>query len=195
MIPVPATKQNHPVLTAGWLGTTPLAAVTGMLEGERDATYVVDVYANRTWQEQALNGRACDASERGEGEVYLASTELTTDALGSAEFGIDVPGARTGDLLTATVTKTAGGDTLMQPPPSTSEFSPCFAVEAAPAPQEPGPGPTSVADPASGPGSGSLSGSGSLAATGLSWAPAVGGALLLLLVAARRRISRSAAAR
>ncbi len=200
----PNNEQNFPVLTAGRLGQTGAADGTGRLEGERDGTYVVDVYANRTPhtaprtpQEQAPDGRACDASERGEGEVYVASTEVTTDALGSGEFGLSVPGARTGDLLTATVTKTAGGDTLMQPPPSTSEFSPCFAVEAAPALAQPGPSPTSVSDTATGVGSasgvGSTSGSRTLAARGAPWAPAVVGVMLILVVAARRRIGASAA--
>lgn len=190
----PNNELNHPVLSSVKLsGTT--AAVTGTLEAEPDAEHILDVYANRTPQAQSLGDRPCDASERGEGELRLAQRTVRTDALGSATFSLDVPGVRAGDELTANVTKTAGGDEAMQPPPSTGEFSPCFTVEAAAAGTGVGTTPSTASgtaprDAQRSPAAAPRSSSRALAATGVGpWVPLTGGALVMagMALAVRRR--------
>lgn len=86
------------------------------------------MYVNRTG-DAAAGGRACDPSDLGEGDVFLRSFTLRTDTIGAAPFTIDVSGIAPGETVTATATKTGGGNDPLQPAGSTSEFSPCLDVE------------------------------------------------------------------
>ncbi len=132
----PNNEQNHPILSSlvrnGESGT-----IEGRLDGERTANYVVDVYLNRT-ADAAAGGRACDPSDLGEGEVFLRSFTLRTDTIGAAPFTIDVSGIAPGETVTATATKTGGGNDPLQPAGPTSEFSPASTWSDAlrPAPRE-----------------------------------------------------------
>jgi uncharacterized repeat protein (TIGR01451 family) len=101
----PNNLQNYPVLadvTAG--GTT----VNGSLNSTPSTSFDLHFYANT----------ACDASGHGEGETYLGSDTVTTDAVGDVSFSsaVTVP-VPVGAFVTATATDPAG---------NTSEFSQCF---------------------------------------------------------------------
>lgn len=64
---------------------------------------------------------ACSPSGFGEGELYLGSTSVTTDAAGNAAFDVTVPGpVPSGWFITSTAT--------LEPEGATSEFSVCFAT-------------------------------------------------------------------
>lgn len=125
----PNNEQNHPEITTATDGGK-RAVLAGELRSEPDATYVLDFYANFTEQAESENGDACDPSGRGEGESYLGSVEIQTDGSGVATFSDRVEKLDEGTIVTATATKLAGGDEAMQPPPATSEFSPCAEVAA-----------------------------------------------------------------
>ena len=103
--PVPSTA----ISAAGRL------TVTGTFEGLSNATFTVDLYASDSE----------DATRFGEGQTYLGSSTVTTDADGNASLSavLDVPAAP-GTMITATVTDPAG---------STSEFSRGLTIAAAPA--------------------------------------------------------------
>lgn len=121
----PNDEQNPPLLSAV-SRSGDRASVQGSLVGERGAEYAVDVYVNRTLQAEAAG--ACDASGHGEAERYLTTVTVRTDGLGRVEFAFDVLGVRSRDELTATATKTRGGDELAQQVGSTGELSPCLRV-------------------------------------------------------------------
>jgi hypothetical protein len=71
----------------------------------------------------------CDGPTNGEGRVFLRDVAVTTNASGTAAFSIAVtPAVPAGQVVTATATRTATGDT--------SEFSACRAATLA----APGPG-------------------------------------------------------
>lgn len=104
----PNGLQNFPVLASadvGWSHTR----ITGQLRSSPTESYFVDFYANAT----------CDSSGFGEGETYLGSVEVTTNAAGDAAidvcFSTFVPD---GHYVTATATG----------PEGTSEFSNCVEV-------------------------------------------------------------------
>jgi hypothetical protein len=91
--------------------------VGGLLNSTPNTTFLLDFYANTE----------ADPSGYGEGERWLGSATVTTDAAGNASFNVLVPGATgTGEFLTATATDAAG---------NTSEFSGAIAV--APPPNRP----------------------------------------------------------
>ena len=125
--------QNHPEITSA--GTT---TVDWALDGRPFTHYRIELYGN---------GASCDVSESGEGETFLGSAYVWTDALGDVEDSTALTtAAAVGDLITATATV----DVTLQPapgrPPSpgpqpiplpipfvlgpaaTSEFSPCVPV-------------------------------------------------------------------
>jgi len=112
-------------------GTT----IAGSLEGEPEETYLVDLFGNA----------ACDKFQTGfeeftlagEGEEFLGSAEVNTNALGLGAFEAELPVVPTATALTATGTRVAGN--------STSEFSGCK-----PAPQ-PKPKPTPPPEPGGNP--------------------------------------------
>jgi hypothetical protein len=104
----PNGLQNFPTLVSadvGWNHTR----ITGQLQSSPTESYWVDFYA----------GATCDSSGFGEGETYLGSIAVTTDAVGYAPidvcFSTLVPD---GHYVTAAATG----------PEGTSEFSNCVEV-------------------------------------------------------------------
>jgi Right handed beta helix region len=101
--------QNFPVLTsaAGGADTT----VSGTLDSEASKIYRLEFFSNPS----------CDSSGNGEGEVFLGSTDVTTDGGGDATFtSVVLPGGSSaGEAVTATATDPDG---------NTSEFSACTTV-------------------------------------------------------------------
>ena len=96
--------QNYPVLTGAFTGSIRLV---GSLDSTPSTSFDLDFYANS----------ACDASGFGEGETYLGSTNVTTDANGDVSFDVTLPNnVAIGDYVTATATDPSG---------NTSEFSQC----------------------------------------------------------------------
>jgi CSLREA domain-containing protein len=109
----PNGLQNFPVLTAAVSG--PTTRVTGTLNSLPNTTYTVSFYANP----------AADPSGYGQGQFYLGSVLVHTDASGNASFTLILPAATTaGEVLSATATDPNG---------DTSEFSQDLALQA-PAP-------------------------------------------------------------
>ena len=103
--------QNFPVLTsaASFNGST---NVQGTLNSAAGATFTVEFFSNTT----------CDASGNGEGQTFLGSTQVTTDASGNAVVNATLASTTTiGQVVTATATDAAG---------NTSEFSACTTVTA-----------------------------------------------------------------
>ena len=101
--------QNFPVLasvTTGAGGTS----ISGSFNGTPNASFTIDFYA----------GFAADPSGFGEGEIYLGSIGVTTDASGNAagNFSTNVP-LPAGTQITATATDAAG---------NTSEFSAALLI-------------------------------------------------------------------
>jgi titin len=100
--------QNYPVLTSAttWAGGT---AVAGSLASTPNATFRVEFFASA----------APDASGHGEGETYLGSTQVTTDASGNATFFAILP---VSTAQSSHVSATVSGGPLSQNG-YTSEFS------------------------------------------------------------------------
>jgi uncharacterized repeat protein (TIGR01451 family) len=98
--------QNFPVITAATNGLSTII-VEGVLSGWATTTFAMDVYANAS----------VEASGAGEGQVYLGSTNVTTDGSGNVSFSVVLAGTLTGRYLTATATDPLG---------NTSEFSTQF---------------------------------------------------------------------
>jgi Right handed beta helix region/FG-GAP-like repeat len=100
----PNGLQNFPVLTSV---TTSAGGtrIVGSLNSAPKADFAVAFYANS----------ACPASGFGQGEAFLGSAPVTTDASGNASF--DVTFAGTAAAVAATATDAAG---------NTSEFSRCL---------------------------------------------------------------------
>jgi hypothetical protein len=101
----PNGLQNFPVLASAEVGWQNIR-IQGQLQSSPTESYLVDFYVSAT----------CDSSGFGEGETYLGSTQLTTDAIGYAAidvcFSVFVP---EGHYVTAAATG----------PEGTSEFSNC----------------------------------------------------------------------
>jgi parallel beta-helix repeat protein len=94
----PNDLQNYPILTGVY---TNLAV--GTFNSTPSSTFTLDFYSNAS----------ADPSGHGEGQTYLGSTTLTTDASGNASFSFS--GTFTaGTIISATATNAVG---------STSEFS------------------------------------------------------------------------
>ncbi|MBZ0282447.1 MAG: CSLREA domain-containing protein [Anaerolineae bacterium] len=109
----PNGLQNFPVMTVA--STLPgNLRVVGGLNSTPNQTFRLDFYSNQT----------CDPSGYGEGETYLGTTNVTTDAVGNSSFVLELPvDVPVGFFLTALATDASN---------STSEFSPCQLVAAAP---------------------------------------------------------------
>jgi hypothetical protein len=105
----PNNLQNFPVLASAVAELDGLT-IRGTLNGAAAATFTVDFYSNSM----------CDPSGFGQGEQFLGSTEVTTDASceGSFEATLLVAVAA-GSFVTATATDAVG---------NTSEFSACRQV-------------------------------------------------------------------
>jgi hypothetical protein len=116
--------QNFPVLTAATSnggGTT----VTGSLPSTPNTN---------GFRVEFFSSPACDPSGNGEGQFFLGSTTVNTNAAGDGPFNVGgLPPVTVGHLITATAAAPDG---------STSEFSACIAVVQAP-PQDIPPPPAS----------------------------------------------------
>jgi len=99
----PNNLQNYPVLTSvsSGGGTT---NITGTLNSAANTNYRVEFFAND----------AIDPSGHGEGQIFLKSMNVPTDASGNASFNVSVPQIGANQRVTATATDPAG---------ATSEFS------------------------------------------------------------------------
>ena len=95
--------QNFPVLTTATNFSSTLF-VTGTINGRTGVLHSIDFYSSP----------ARDPTTNGEGQVYLGSTDVTTDASGNASFAVTLPRQAAGRFLSATATDTNG---------NTSEFS------------------------------------------------------------------------
>lgn len=103
----PNLLLNHPVITTVQRGST---RVIGSYVGSADQAYTLDFYANSD----------ADPSGYGEGQQWIGSGEVVTDASGQASFDFTFdPTIDTGAVVSATATDSAG---------NTSEFSPVVTV-------------------------------------------------------------------
>ena len=104
--------QNFPLLTEVYSST--FTTVKGTLNGR----------ANTRFRVQFFSSPSCDATGNGEGQNYLGEVLVNTDANCFNSFFIYLPVAIVpGQVMTATATDPAN---------NTSEFSPCFSVQACP---------------------------------------------------------------
>jgi hypothetical protein len=100
----PNNYANFPVLASAALSGG-MTQVSGQLDSTPSTTFTLDFYANTL----------PDASGYGEGQTYLGSTTVTTDATGHATFSTTVAAAPVGQqFVSATATDSSG---------NTSEFS------------------------------------------------------------------------
>ena len=102
----PNHLQNYPEIDSIRLKSTDLAY--GTLNSTANSTFMLDFYVNAN----------CDVSNFGEGQVWVDSLEVTTDAFGVTDFVADLTGAFAGGMNHLTVTATNSDS-------NTSEFSPC----------------------------------------------------------------------
>jgi hypothetical protein len=106
----PNRWQNYPVIKTASPGST--TAVAGTLNSVANMTFTLDFYASPT----------PDPSFFGQGQRYLDSATVTTDATGNAAFAVNLSApTSTGEWITATATDPAG---------NTSEFSQARQVPA-----------------------------------------------------------------
>jgi len=106
----PNNLQNFPVITSAVsLGGN--TTIQGTLNSAANTQFALDLYANN----------ACDASGNGEGQNFISSTTVTTNASGDASFTLTVPtNTIAGQSITATAT---------DPNNNTSEFSACATLQ------------------------------------------------------------------
>ncbi len=103
--------QNFPVLTSA-TGTSSSTTIKGTLNSTPNTQFHLQFFSNT----------ACDASDYGEGETFLGSTDVITDGSGDVSFSVTLPiSVPDGHYATSTAT---------DPDDNTSEFSKCFPVEA-----------------------------------------------------------------
>lgn len=101
--PGPNNFQNFPVLTAVTLSGD-VATITGTLSSAPNSTYYIDFFTSQIW----------DPTHYGEGQKYLGSITVTTDATGNASFTATESGVPSGfDYFASTATDSSG---------NTSEF-------------------------------------------------------------------------
>ena len=102
----PNNLQNHPVITdVNVVGGS--ATIIGTLDSTPSTTFRLEFFS----------ASSADATGYGEGETFLGSTEVTTDAAGSASFNVVFPVLGSATSFAVTATDAAG---------NTSEFSPAF---------------------------------------------------------------------
>ncbi|MFN8634902.1 MAG: Calx-beta domain-containing protein [Chloroflexota bacterium] len=104
---------NFPLLTSA-RPTGSSTTIAGRLETEPWRSGYVDLFESP----------ACSPDGRGQGDRYLTTIQLRTDAQGNAVFQATVPGLSIGHGITATAAIFSGDDLVA----STSEFSACRAV-------------------------------------------------------------------
>lgn len=108
----PNGLQNYPTLTAAQ-SNPGTVVIQGTFNGAASSTYQLHFYSSPT----------CDGSNFGEGQSFIGSTMVTTDASCNAMFGASFPvPVPAGQVITATAT---------DPFANTSEFSQCVTVTAA----------------------------------------------------------------
>jgi 3-dehydroshikimate dehydratase len=111
----PNGRQNFPVLVASSTWTATAITLVGSLSSAPNQTYTLEFFVSR----------AVDPSGHGEGEVFLGSARVTTDATGNASFSVSLLGGNpfgdgaTVGFFTATATDSAG---------ATSEFSAALSL-------------------------------------------------------------------
>ncbi|MGH9941600.1 MAG: SBBP repeat-containing protein, partial [Pyrinomonadaceae bacterium] len=104
----PNNLQNFPVLTAATIsGST--TTVTGTINSTASTALDIQFFSNP----------ACDSSGNGEGQTFLGSTVVTTDASGNTPINATLGAVAAGQVVTATATDANG---------NTSEFSACVTV-------------------------------------------------------------------
>jgi Bacterial Ig-like domain (group 3)/Right handed beta helix region/Bacterial Ig-like domain len=95
----PNDLQNYPVLTSASASSSG-TAISGSLNSVPNQTFTIQFFSNPV----------LDASGYGQGQTYVGSTSVHTDASGNANFGLEVPASIGGQLLSA-IAIAAGGDT------------------------------------------------------------------------------------
>ncbi len=104
-------EQNFPVLT-GASSSSGTTTIQGTLNSRPSQTYRVEFFTNTV----------CDPSGYGQGQVYLGSTTVTTNAACNGSFTVTLPvNLAPRSRLTATATGSVG---------NTSEFSRCTSLSA-----------------------------------------------------------------
>lgn len=98
--------QNFPNLTSATLGAT--TSIAGTLESTPSTAFTIEFFASSQ----------ADPSTFGEGATFLGSTNVTTNAAGTASFVFAAPARAVGEVITATATGPRG----------TSEFSRAVTV-------------------------------------------------------------------
>src|SRR5262249_17387714 len=83
--------------------------IQGKLNSNPNQQFRIEFFANT----------ACDGSGFGEGQTFIGSTSITTDAYGDANINAMLPLTPPGQFITATATSATN---------DTSEFSPCALV-------------------------------------------------------------------
>ena len=111
----PNMLQNFPVLSTESVWNPAQVVAKGVLNSAPNTTYVIELFANAE----------ADLSGHGEGEQYIGSMSVTTDANGFAEFttptgASNLVGEGQKAFLTATATDSDG---------NTSEFGPALLIE------------------------------------------------------------------
>ncbi len=102
-------RQNYPVI-ANAIVSGGSITIQGTLDSAANTSYRIEFFTNTS----------CDPSGYGEGQQYLGTTPVLTDAGGHAAFSAVIPTVvSVGNTITATATDSLG---------NTSEFSLCHAV-------------------------------------------------------------------
>jgi hypothetical protein len=118
----PNEFQNYPVLTSVSLAGSN-ATISGTLNSTPSSTFIIDFFASVIW----------DTSTFGEGQKYLGSTAVTTDASGNASFSATVGGVPSGfNYFAATATDSVGNTSEFSYDPTPGEDA---SAAAPPAPQ------------------------------------------------------------
>lgn len=94
----PNDMQNYPVITNA--ASSSSTVISGTLNAAASTTYFIDVYRNPS----------PDPSGYGQGQFYVGSTALTTDATGNGKFTLTVSPDYVGQYFSSTATS-SGGDT------------------------------------------------------------------------------------
>ncbi len=112
--------QNYPVITSAAVSAGH-AIVSGTLNSTASKTFRLEFFSNQACNTPSPTPGA-PASDFGEGQTFLGSTSVTTDASGNASFGplsLPVPAGQA--VITSTAT---------DPSNNTSEFSKCLTAAA-----------------------------------------------------------------
>ncbi|MGH8018929.1 MAG: right-handed parallel beta-helix repeat-containing protein, partial [Opitutaceae bacterium] len=109
----PNNLQNFPVLTSVNIGSG-VTTILGTLDSSPGQAFTLEFFSDV----------ACDPSGFGEGETFIGSAQVTTDANGSAAFQAVLPVTLSaGGVVTATASDSGG---------NTSEFSNCVSPSTVP---------------------------------------------------------------